>query len=191
MQWFLRALEARWEREVPYTLALERLAIAYSDAESTGSVAAVFVCDGCMYYMQASITRRVMRILRDRLTNIVAYELIAAILAVIVADRLLPANVGIRHFVDSKPALGCILKGSSPQDDLNSLAGYVWFAAGSRMRAYWGQYVPSKANLADAPSRGDASLLIQLGAKRVECDMHCILQAVEWLASKRSDLLVT
>ena len=118
-----------------------------------------------------------------------AYELIAAILVVMIADSLFPDNVGIRHFIDSKPALGCILKGSSPQIDLNCLSGYVWFAAGSRMRAYWGQYVPSKANLADAPSRGDLSMMNQLSAIRVPCDFTRFKGAAEWFNSLQSELL--
>ena len=39
------------------------------------------------------IPRSVTRLLEERLTNIVAYELIAAILAVILADSLFPDNV--------------------------------------------------------------------------------------------------
>ena len=119
-----------------------------------------------------------------------AYVLIAAILAVILADSLFPDNVGIRRFIDSKPALGCILKGSSLQVDLNCLSGYVWFAAGSRMRAYWAQYVPSKANMADAASRGDLSLMKQLVATSVPCDFICFKGAVDWLDSLQSELLV-
>ena len=95
---------------MPYTVDLERLAIVYSDAESHGSIAAVFVCAGKVHFTQGLIPRSVMRLLEERLTNIVAYELIAA-LAVILADSLFPDNVGIRHFINSKPALGCILKG--------------------------------------------------------------------------------
>ena len=190
MLWFLRALEARWARQLPYAVDLERLAIVYSDAESHGSIAAAFVCAGKVHFMQGIIPRSVMRLLEERLTNIVAYELIAAILAVIQADSLFPEHVGIRHFIDSKPALGCILKGSSPQIDLNCLSGYAWFAAGSRMRAYWGQYVPSKANLADAPSRGDMSLMNQLNAIRIPCDFARLNRAAEWLTSLQSELLV-
>ena len=131
-----------------------------------------------------------MNLLQPRLTNIVAYELIAAIVAVLYADRLFPQNTGLRHFIDSKPALGCILKGSSPQIDLNCLAGYVWYLAGSRMRSYWGQYVPSKCNLADAPSRGDAGLMKQLRAEQVQCDVAQLSGAAEWLKSLRSELIV-
>ena len=150
----------------------------------------MFICAGDVYFTHGLIPKSVSRLLVERLTNIVGYELIAAILAVIIADSLFPCNVGIRHFIDSKPALGCILKGSSPQVDLNWLSGYVWFAAGSRMRTYWGQYVPSKANLADAPSRGDLSIMKQLGVTCLPCDFNCFKGAAEWFDSLQSELLV-
>ena len=191
MLWFLKALEARWARQVPYSIDLEQLAVVYSDAESHGSIAAVFILDDKVQYLQAMIPRSVMSLLQPRLTNIVAYELIAAIVAVLHADRILPKHTGLRHFVDSKPALGCILKGSSPQFDLNCLAGYVWYVAGSRMRSYWGQYVRSKCNLADAPSRGDVGVMKQLRAEQIHCDVAQLSEAAAWLKSLKSELLVT
>ena len=39
-------------------------------------------------------------------------------------------------------------------------------AAAQRM-AIWAEYVPSKANIADLPSRGSYELLDQLGGRRV------------------------
>ena len=124
-----------------------------------------------------------MRLLQYRKTNIVAYELIAAILVAITADKLFPETAG-RHFIDSKPALGYILKGCSPQVDLNSLAGLLWFTSGARMLSYWGHYVPSKCNLADAPSRGDFQQMKRLNASRVSCDFTSLSkETAEWLES--------
>ena len=79
MLWFVRALEERWARKMPYSVGPERLAIVYSDAESHGAIAAVFVCEGTVQYMRGVIPRKLMSLFQCRKTNIVAYELIAAI----------------------------------------------------------------------------------------------------------------
>ena len=163
-------MEERWAREVPYRVNhFERLAIVYSDAESHGSIAAVLVFEDTVQYMHWVIPARLRRLLCVREANVVANELVAAVMGVVMADRVFLRSIGFRHFVDSNPALGCILKGSSPQEDLNLLAGLVSYLAGSRMRAYWGQYVRSTCNLADKPSRGDYQQMIRLGATSLTC----------------------
>ena len=169
----------------------ERLSVVYSDAESHGSIAAVFVFEDTVQYMHGVIPGRLRRLLRVRKTNIVAYEFNAAAMAAVMADMVFPRSIGFRHFVDSKPALCCIFKGSSLQEDLNSLAGLVWYMAGSRMCAYWGQSVRSSCNLDDKLSRGDYQHMIRLGATSLTCDLFVISgEAEEWLQSPRGTLLV-
>jgi hypothetical protein len=63
--------------------------------------------------------------------------------------------------------LACVIRGFSKQPDLACLAGRLWFEAATLMVDYSPQYVPSKQNLADGPSRDDVSLLISLGAEEL------------------------
>ena len=115
----------------------------------------------------------------------------AAILGVFMADKLLPRNAWLRHFVDNKPALQSIVKGSSKQGDLNGLVGALWYACAGRLQSYWGQYVRSKANLADGPSREEYTLVRQLGAQRVEFEFDRLRQAAdEWWSYPLQDTLV-
>ena len=93
-------------------------------------------------------------------------------------------NVGGLHFVDSNPARQCLVRARSRQPDLNQLAGMVWYVAGYTLRRYWCDYVPSKANLADAPSRGDFHIMKQLGVRIEFTDLSDCLVAVEsWMST--------
>ena len=167
------------------------MAIVYSDAESHGDIAAVFIFEQKVSYIAGRLPLRVRKLLQERRTNIVAYELLAAVLAIIAVDGLLPAHVGVRHFVDSTPALACAIKGSSRQWDLNLLTGLLWFSNAARMRLYWGQYVRSASNLADGPSRNDFALMKRLGARRLQFDCSASCPAAEeWLTRPRVDALI-
>ena len=101
--------------------------------------------------------------LKRRLTNIIAYELLIAVAAMVSFCPTRMFDVAVEHFVDSKPAISCILKGSSPQEDLCDIAGKLWFECAHQMVDYTVTYVSSKCNLADAPSRGDTSFLVSSG----------------------------
>ena len=74
----------------------------------------------------------------------------------------------ILHYIDSKPAMSCLLKGCSKKSDLNFIAGRVWFEAACLMSQYRAEYVKSSCNLADGPSRGKLELMLQLGAQELE-----------------------
>ena len=117
--------------------------------------------------------------LRYRKTNVVAYELLAAKIGVLQFKQLHLPNVGGLHFVDSNPARQCLVRASSRQPDLKQLAGMVWYVAGYTLRRYLCDYVPSKANLADAPSRGDFHIMKQLGIRIESTDFSECFVAVE------------
>ncbi|CAK0878384.1 unnamed protein product [Prorocentrum cordatum] len=50
-------------------------------------------------------------------------------------------------------------KGAFAKEDLAMIAGRLWFDMAGMPLTYHAEYVPSKLNLADGPSRNDASLL--------------------------------
>ena len=85
-----------------------------------------------------------------------------------------------------------MVKASSKQEDLNDLAGMLWFVAGRTLRNYFCQYVASKLNLADAPSRGQFSILTQLNARIIKTDFSECISAVEsWMATVQVQTLVS
>ena len=94
-------------------------------------------------------------------------------------------------FVDSTPALACVIKGSSRQWDLNLLTGLLWFSNAARMRMYWGQYGRSASKLADGPSRGNFELMKQLQAIRIPCRFGELCPAAgRWLLKPQGARLV-
>ena len=159
LQWFYEALSAHWTREVPYELPTpEDQVILYTDAESHGHVAAVVLHRTGRWYMAGNLPQDIRGLLRRRRTNIVGYELMAALVGIYMVDDMFPHQAFVRHFVDNQPALNAIIRGSSKQDDLNSLVGSVWYGCASMLQSYWGQYVRSKANLSDGPSRQEVPI---------------------------------
>ena len=70
------------------------------------------------------------------------------------------------HFVDNTVALSAFVHGYVGKEDLAQLVNvYHMTAAALRARTYL-DYVPSKANIADLPSRGEYDLTHRMGATR-------------------------
>ena len=192
LQCFSKVLRERWQRKIPYEIdALAKTVILYSDAESTGRIASVIICPTVRVCYYGTVPAKLRELLRSRETQIIAFELIAAIVAILQVQQLGLNEVSFRHFVDSTPALSCILKASSKQDGLNNLSGLIWFTAGKLLKDYWAQYVPSAANLADGPSRNQFSVVTQLGIRIVRANFSaCTLAAESWIASMAVEALV-
>ena len=74
------------------------------------------------------------------------------------------------------------MKGCSKQPDLNNLVGLLWYVAGQQLSDFWCDYVPSKLNLADAPSRQNFDTMKRLGFRLLELQFDEYAQAAEtWL----------
>ena len=130
--------------------------------------------------------------LKPRKTQIVAFELLAAIMGILQCKQLQLEGTRVRHFVDSNPARQGLVRANSKQPDLNNLIGMVWFVAGKVLRRYWCQYVRSGSNLADAPSRGDFSTVKRIGARGVEAEFTlCVKFADTWISSMEVEALVS
>ena len=113
-----------------------------------------------------------------------AYELIAGIMGVLQVRKQGITGANVRHFIDSNPARQCMIKASSKHEDLNALVGMLWFTAGRVLRNYYCQYVASKLNIADAPSRGHFDEVKRLNARIVDADFSECVAAVEgWMSS--------
>ena len=147
--------------------AVTRLALLYTDAESNGRIAAVLISDSRTWCWTAMVPSSIKRRLLYRATQIVAYELLAAIMGLLIFDPIVGLNVRVLHFIDAQAALNIIVKGASRQSDLNALAGYLWLTLCKRQVKYWARHVPSSANLADGPSRERFDEMTKLSAEFV------------------------
>ena len=105
-----------------------------------------------------SVPRAVTKLLNRRKTNIVAYELLAAYVALVSMDPESLRGCKVVHFVDSSAALACVIKGYSKQLDAVLIAGGLWFEACALTVDYTAHYIPSKSNIADGPSWNDVAL---------------------------------
>ena len=93
------------------------------------------------------------RSMRTRLgAQVATWELVAALAGI---RQLLDGRAALEVvvFVDSKVALGTLLRGASRQRDWNDLIGDIWFHAARGGHMLTAFYVPSKQNPADAPTR--------------------------------------
>ena len=83
LRWFLTLLQRRLKRVVPLcTPVTRKRVLLFSDADVNGGIGAVAVfSQGEVIYLQGSIQTQVMQLLQKRKTNIVAFELLAAVVA--------------------------------------------------------------------------------------------------------------
>ena len=169
LTWFIAALTARFSREIPFQPppGADSKLVLYSDAEGNGCAGAVAIKGDTRIFMRGQIPARVRRLLQARKTNICAYELLIAVASLVSFCPQLVRDSRVVHYVDSKSAISNILKGASPQPDLNWISGRLWFECGALIANYEVNYVKSSCNLADGPSRGDVSLLLSLGFEEV------------------------
>ena len=129
LQWFLRVLELGLARKTRLnTSPSMKMVFLYSDAEGSGGVGAVAVMpDGTSRFLQGQVPRSVVRQLKHQKTQIVAFELLAALIALVslCPDELRGCRVV--HFIDNTAALSCVLRGFSRVSDLADIAGRLWF----------------------------------------------------------------
>ena len=140
----------------------------YSDAEGNGGLGAVAVLpEGRVMYLQGKVPRSAVRCLKQRKKQIVAFELIAALVALVSLCPDLLNGCRVIRFIDSSAALACAVRGFSREPDLADIAGRLWFEALGLGIRYKAHYVPSRCNLADGPSRSDKTLLRLLNAEQL------------------------
>ena len=178
---------------MPYSLdELKERVLVYTDAESNGYTATVVLMSNLRLCYHGRVPYALYRRLKRRRTQIVAYELIAGIMGVLQIRNLEIASASVRHFTDSNPARQCMAKASSKHEDSNELSGMLWFVAGRTLRNYYCQYVASKLNLADAPSRGQFSEMRRLNARLISTDFsECVAAVDSWMAGVQVHALVT
>jgi len=66
------------------------------------------------------------------------------------------------HFIDNQGALGILVRGASHHPPMGHLAHQTALRQLELSCRVWYEYVPSKANIADLPSRGDTRLAMRM-----------------------------
>ena len=107
------------------------------------------------------------RKLRRRATQINPYEA-AAVLCALATFAPISHGQRVVIFVDNGAALGAIAKGWARPTDINALVEGCWSVLARHGIDAHFEWVPSKANLADAPSRRDVALLSAMNSKRMD-----------------------
>ena len=151
--WWIRFLQSKPCREIPYVPATRPRLVMYTDAAGCGALAWVLAQGNRKQFARAWVPRWLRDRVKPRRQQIGTWELIAAVCGLWHAYTILEPGLEILLFVDSNPALGALLKGTSRQIDWNALVTSIWFAAADRGDVLCPFRVPSAQNLADAPSR--------------------------------------
>ena len=92
-------------------------------------------------------------------------EILAALMVYLALPAVRTAERRVFHYVDNTSAVMSLFKGYSKQSDSSRLVHiFAILQAHLRFDVWW-EYVPSKANIGDMPSRLDWSLLRDLSAR--------------------------
>jgi hypothetical protein len=156
LQWWLRFLPQVPVRIVPCIPTMRTRVIMYTDAAGDGCMAWVLHVDSLKLFAACRAPRWLTRWVVRRKVQIATWELIAALCGlwhIIEVLRLQSTQLDIRIFIDSAVALGTLLRGSSRQRDWNLLTTGIWFETARRGMLLSAWRVPSRQNLADAPTR--------------------------------------
>ena len=128
--------------------------ILYTDAGGYGGLGAVSILSNSTLWFRTNVESIARRQLAPRKTQIIAYEMLAALqgLSRFCQDF---ANRDVILFIDNMSAKGSIRKGKCKKDDLQAIVDDVILLAqrhSIRIHPFW---VPSSLNISDIPSRGD------------------------------------
>ena len=84
ISWYIAVLQRSLQRIVLFVREIkEKRVVFYSDAEGNGQIAAVAIKGPTRIYMKGRVPSRVRHMLKVRKTNIVAYELLIAVAALV------------------------------------------------------------------------------------------------------------
>ena len=131
-------------------------AVIYSDATGKGMLAWVAdLGEGRRMLSSIAVPTWLRKWALFRRTQIATWELVAALCSLwwLLSRNLIDESWEVHLFLDSKTALGTLLRGASRQKDWNSLVGEIWFKIACHGCLLMAWYVPSHQNLADAPTR--------------------------------------
>jgi len=185
LQWWLRYLEAVPVRILNLKPVQRSRLLLYTDATGDGVMAWVAEYGNSRRYSSVLVPKALRRWVCYRKNQIATWELAAAICGLwqfLAGAAQIVDGTEIHLFVDNNVALGTLMRGSSRQKDWNELVTDIWFqtAAHGFLLLCW--RVPSKQNLADAPTRPEERTqeLMQLHAAGFRKEMWQWPPIVPW-----------
>ena len=168
------------ERKVLSAAIVRRYCVLFTDARGRARsqqddgwgherLAGVLVCAAGVFYFSVSTRNPLVEVWlpSERNVRINEAEALASLIALgTFADQLRGTDVLL--LIDSAAAHGVLIKGYGGNPWLTAIAGAFWQSVGRVDAAVWVSHVPSKANLADPPSRGDFEIAAQYEWKSLE-----------------------
>ena len=153
LRWWARFLQESPKRRILLAPAVVQRCVVYTDAAGDGAIAFAAVHPQFRAWSATWVPRAAWDWALPRRTQIVLWELVAAVCAVefLIGHGLSDCEIVL--FVDCNPALQALVRGASRQADINDMVTGVWFRvarAGILLHAF---RVPSKLNIADGPTR--------------------------------------
>jgi hypothetical protein len=125
--------------------------LIYSDAEGSGGWGALRASAPQLWFSGA-LPKWISAHLKRRVTQILAYELLALVVAVFSLARVPGASVVV--FCDNSAVVAAVSAGTSSARDLRLIVEGFWEIAARHDLSIHVLYVPTAVNPADAPSRG-------------------------------------
>jgi len=171
VMWWMEYLASLPSRQIRWSSMQNQAAdfLVYTDAEHKGKIGVVVFDIRCgrTYFVQSSVPCKTRRKLRRRKTQIVLFELLAVGCAVTTFGNMLRGSKVV-FFVDNQSSLNMLIRGYSKATDANEATfGILMNVAKLGIEAHW-QYVISKCNIADGPSRGRLEEMAIVGAVEAE-----------------------
>ena len=154
--------------------APQRTCTLYTDADGSGGIGAVLLTPNKKLFFMHKVDSSALR-LRDRETQIIPLEVIAALVATYAFKNEL-GGCSLIAFIDNQSGLGALKKGRSHASDVHALVQDCLDSLENlHAKPQW-LWVPSCLNVADYPSRGiDPALVfphIFKQALRVDVSRH-------------------
>ena len=157
LKWWLCFLESVPVRRIPSSPVPSVVLTLYADATGCGTVAWVAMGLSKRVFSREFVPEPLRQWVQQRQQQIATWELVPALCAVWYflrsPARLSACHLQINLFIDSNVALDTLLRGTSRQSDWNDLVAGIWFEAAAQAALLLAWRVPSKLNLADAPTR--------------------------------------
>ena len=188
VEFFIDVLPVLPPRRVDLGQALRAPLLIWSDAMYEGDLGALgFIAldtaTGLFYYSSYTVPAIFYTMWRPLRGYIGILEVLAVLFTYLTLPRLIMRGRPVIHWVDNTSAIAGAVKGYSPKWDTAIVLGFLHAVFYKLTISPWFQYVASKANCSDGPSRGDYAIPMALGARWLDPQMFTIAEWAQPLSS--------
>ena len=155
LRWWARFLHEAPKRRISLAPGVVQRCVAHTDAAGDGAIAFAAVHPQFRIWGATWVPRAAWDWALPRRTQIVLWELVAAVCAVKCSVERGLDECEVVLFVDCNPALHALVRGASRQKDLNEVITGFWFQIAKACVSLHAFRAPSKLNIADGPTRWD------------------------------------